>query len=123
MLNPASGSYLIVRMPNGTTSSSTVTLPTRTLAVSVYMLGEVGPHSIGFDTGTSTVKFIDAPAAMVCAADGTGAVAVPFGAVTTACTITLCDALPWFVTVVATWTVALLADTVGVVTNVAHCAT
>ena len=34
-LKPASASYLIVRMPNGTTSSSTVVLPTRTLAVSV----------------------------------------------------------------------------------------
>ena len=68
-LKPASGSYSIVRMPNGTTSSSTVVLPTRTLAVSVYMLGDVGLQSIGFATGTSTAKFTDAPAATFCAAD------------------------------------------------------
>src|SRR5215471_11051814 len=87
------------------------------------MFGDVGLQSCGLETGTSTVKLTDAPAATVCAADVTGDSALPFGAVTAAVTVTLCDAVPWFWTVVATCTVALLVDTVGVVTNVAHCAT
>src|SRR6476661_4224875 len=87
------------------------------------MLGDVGLHSIGLDTGTSTEKSTEAPAATFCASDVMGPTAVPLGAVTTACTVTVCAAVPWFCTVVCTCTVALLVDTVGVVTKVAHCAT
>src|SRR5436190_15486279 len=87
------------------------------------MLGEVGLQSIGLETGTSTAKSTDAPAATFCAAEVTGVSALPFGAVTAAVTVTLCDAVPWFWIVVATCTVALPVDTVGVVTNVAHGAT
>src|SRR4029079_9475751 len=86
------------------------------------MLGEVGLQSIGLDTGTSTAKSTDAHAPTLCAADETGASALPLGVLTTACTVTLCAAVPWLVTVVCTCTVAALVDTVGVVTNVAHCA-
>src|SRR4029078_9813478 len=87
------------------------------------MVGDVRLQSIGLATGTSTAKSTVAPAATFCAADVTGASAVPLGAVTTACTVTLCADVPWFWTLVCTCTVALLVDTVGVVTNVAHCAT
>ena len=43
------------------------------------MLGDVGLQSIGLATGTSTAKSTEAPAATFCAADATGASALPFG--------------------------------------------
>ena len=97
---------------------STTEPPTDTVVTTEYMVGDEGDHSLGLDTVAVCVTLAVFPAATDVAAEVPLPTSVPEASRTELATVTDWSVVPSFWTVAAMFTVALVEETVGVVTCV-----
>ena len=118
MLKPVAASNANVRMPRGDVYVSTTEPPAETVVTTEYIVGDEGDQSLGLDTVTVCATLEVAPAATEVAAEVAVPTSVPAASRTELVTETDAALAESFCTVTLMFTVALDAETVGVLTCV-----
>ena len=118
MLKPVAAANANVRMPRGDVYVSTTEPPVDTVVTTEYMVGDAGDQSFGLETVVVWAASAVLPAATDVAAVVTVATSVPDASRTELVTETDAALAESFCTVTLMFTVALDAETVGVVTCV-----